>query len=633
MVIMSMLSQSLLIRYPPSIQSALLDNREFTRRLGLDNARVFTFGNSISVSEEQLFTAVRSAFRQSEGSSFEDLKGQQVRIYLHEDSIELTLLGNDLPLISIPQLVLLSPNAEDRLQTIKKIIENCGPTAPDFTAQLKAAEIRELTNAEASEILTELHQGVAAHLAKAEAAFIRGEAAVEDLVPDALSFFERFCGPNPGANDLQTYVTNVLPEYRKSLLTRNLSLGLDICLLGALRHDLCPGRWMELISDDEVWKALNKKQFLHDPYSLLGVLDLALSRRPDKRFVGLAEDIVVALCADSITDNDGNDVYQLMPLFAQLTLERLCMIEDGVQRAPFWKRMCAWMHGGMLARLSRNSGVDSRRMEQWIQTLLTQAGVVANICDLRREPMFSALIVTKASLRGEVLGRLGLLRSQYSKTAEPLPELQAVEEACLKAQLKEMPFMCVSPGPLEGNQRPKITTTERLPVSSKEELLNEMEAKPVGPVWSWLAQLAQASRLHEHILAAGRDAVRNALIPNDVSPRNLGLSDALLVAISTPDIELRDAVIERLVGFADRIESAEDGAWLAQAVVLASAAVESDVEWENWLAQMLSDVAARLPIKKECLLGFISTLEAIETVVPIRAGITAKARAIATAAL
>jgi hypothetical protein len=336
---MSLLSQSLLLRYPPSIQSAVLNDDDFTQRLGLGTVRVFTFRNSVTVSDEQLFTSVRTAFWKSEGSTFEDRKGQQIRIYVHEDSVE------------------------------------------------------------------------------------------------------------------------------------------------------------------------------------------------------------------------------------------------------------------------------------------------------RREPMFSALMVTKASLRGEVLGRLAQMHEQYSQTTEPLPDFQAVEDAWLRAPVKEMPLMCMSPGPLEGTKRPKITTTEKFPALSKEHILNELEAKPVGSVWSWLAQLAQTSRLDKDILAAGRDAVRHALLPDDVSPRHLGLSDALLVAISTPDIELRDAIAERLVGLADRVASDQDGAWLAQTIVLASAALQNDVEWENWLAKMLSDVAARLPIKKECLLAFISTLEAIETVGPSRAGITAKARAIATAGL
>jgi hypothetical protein len=50
-------------------------------------------------------------------------------------------------------------------------------------------------------------------------------------------------------------------------------------------------------------------------------------------------------------------------------------------------------------------------------------------------------------------------------------------------------------------------------------------------------------------------------------------------------------------------------------------------------AKTLTDVAFRLPHEREGLLGFISTLEAIEKVVPKRAGITARARAIAAAAV
>ena len=222
------------------------------------------------------------------------------------------------------------------------------------------------TDAEVSEILAELHEGVAASLHNAVAAFVQGQATVADLVPSDLTYFERFCGPNPGTMDLQTYITEVLPTYRRSLLNRHLSVGLDICLFGALRWDLCPGSWLESLSDDTVWEAVKRINFWHNPYSLLGVLDLALRRHRDKRFHELAEKVVSSLRANTLTDNDGNDVYEVMPMFAELTLDQLNLMEGGVQRAPFWKRMCAWMHGGMLARLSINSGLDVTRIKEWI---------------------------------------------------------------------------------------------------------------------------------------------------------------------------------------------------------------------------------------------------------------------------
>ena len=114
--------------------------------------------------------------------------------------------------------------------------------------------------------------------------------------------------------------------------------------------------------------------------------------------------------------------------------------------------------------------------------------------------------------------------------------------------------MSVSPGPLEGNRRPQENHTEKLISAHRENLFAELKARPVGPVWLWLAQLSQACRLDADILAAGRDAIGRAVIPDDVSFGRLGLSDALLVAISTPDIELRDVVAARLVGLADRIK-------------------------------------------------------------------------------
>jgi hypothetical protein len=94
---MSLLSQSLLLRYPPSIQSKLLEDRDFTELLGLQTARVFTLGNSVSVTDEQLFSVARAALRQNRGSSFKDRKGQKVRIHFCQDSLEIAVDNSEIP--------------------------------------------------------------------------------------------------------------------------------------------------------------------------------------------------------------------------------------------------------------------------------------------------------------------------------------------------------------------------------------------------------------------------------------------------------------------------------------------------------------------------------------------------------
>ena len=221
---MSLLSQALFERYPPSIQSALVDDCDFRERIGLQTARVFTFSKTVSVKDEQLFSAVRAALRESKESSFKGLRGHKAQIRVSADNIEIIVEGSERPTVSIPELFVLSSNAPERIRCIKSIIDQCGPTAPDFSRHLKTGELRDLTDAEVSEILAELHEGVAASLHNAAAAFDQGRASVADLVPSDLTYFERFCGPDPGTTDLQKYITEVLPAYRSSLLNRHLSV-------------------------------------------------------------------------------------------------------------------------------------------------------------------------------------------------------------------------------------------------------------------------------------------------------------------------------------------------------------------------------------------------------------------------
>jgi len=596
---MNLLSQALFERYPSSLQTTLLDDPDFNESIGLQATRVFTFSNGISMSEKQLFSAVRMALRENKDLSFEGLRGHKARIRVSAGNIEVISEGNESQPISIPQLFILSSDTPDRIRILKSIIDQCGPTAPDFSRHLQSGEAGDLTDNEVSEILAELHHGVSACVHKAAAAFHRGQASVADLVPTNLTYFERFCGPNPGTTDLQTYITDVLPAYRHALLILHLSLGLDICLLGALRQDLCPGRWLDSVSDDDVLGALKRIDFWHDPYSLLGVLDLALARHSDERFNELADKNIGLLRKNTLTDNDGNDIYELMPMFAQLVLNQLNLMEGGVERAPFWKRMCAWMQGGLLARLSRNSRLDANRMKEWIQGRISRAGVVAQMLDLRREPMFTALIMTKAALRGEVIGRLDQLHARYVNSVETLPQVQNIEKILRVPPDLDLPYMSISPGPLEGNKRPQDSHTEKPISAHKEKLLAELKSKPIGPVWSRLAQLAQVWRLDEEILVAGRDAIVHAAIPEDVGLRDLGFSDALLLAISTPDKELRDTVSARLVELADRIKTEADGTSIVETIVLASAVTENDEEWRIWLAKTFADVAVRLPLGKK----------------------------------
>src|SRR5262249_54815403 len=157
----------------------------------------------------------------------------------------------------------------------------------------------------------------------------------------SLTYFERFCGPLLGDMEHEEYFRTVLPQYRTNLIRRDLVGGLDICLQGALRDDLMPGAWTEHLTDDELWEALTACNPWRDPFGFVGALNFALGRQHNERYHHFAEEAVQRLVQEAFPRTDSIDIYELMPLFATLVLNRINTLEDGALRPPCWKRMWA----------------------------------------------------------------------------------------------------------------------------------------------------------------------------------------------------------------------------------------------------------------------------------------------------
>ena len=165
-----------------------------------------------------------------------------------------------------------------------------------------------------------------------------------DLVPQSLSYFERFVGPNPGTHKNQNSIFMiVLVPYRKALLNRDVRAGLDICCLGALRDDLPPGQWVTELDNDVVWDALSSCHATSNPFSLLGALDVALYRQEDERFREFAAAAVTTLLDERFGQPEGVDIYSLLQMLYEFVLNRLNLLENGATYPGYWKRMGAWM--------------------------------------------------------------------------------------------------------------------------------------------------------------------------------------------------------------------------------------------------------------------------------------------------
>lgn len=350
---------------PFDVRNRLLHDQTFGARLHLVSRMVMSIGGNMHVDQQKLFAAAQQALRDQREASLKDVDGHEMFVKVDQGQVFLESSSKGSK-AQLDELMLLSPSQEERTRALRHLIDRLGPTTPDFSVLLTKAVECELNDEEVGKLFAERAGGVAALQSRAASAFNTNQVTLENLVPNSLAYFERFCGPDPGDADHDEYFRTVLPQYRKDLIRRDLVRGLDICLQGALRDDLMPGVWTENFHDDELWAALTACDPWCDPFALLGALDIALGRQHDERYQRFAVEAVEKLVQEDLSRPDGMDTYELLPLWAELVLNRINSLEGGALRAPCWKRMCAWMQAGFLLRLTQRFSLELDSFREWV---------------------------------------------------------------------------------------------------------------------------------------------------------------------------------------------------------------------------------------------------------------------------
>lgn len=412
------------------------------------------------------------------------------------------------------------------------------------------------------------------------------------------------------------------------MLARDLPRGLSICLLGALRDDLSPGAWTEHLQDDALWDALGSCDPWHDPFSLLGALDIALYRQHDERFQEFSEKAVIKLVGEKLPRGDGIDTYEWFPLLAEVVLNRIHRIEGGATRAPYWKRMCAWIQAGFLVQITSSLDLDFQQARKWMEANTSAAGLYANLLDLRHEPMVRACTISRQGLYDEVLGRLKALQSRHAGAGRTMPHTDEIDNAISQLADRGSPFGWVLPGPLEGHRRPVGISGRGLPDQIASHIVPRLLQDPTGPVWRVLAHLSQCFDIGNDVLEQTR---RACLVKGDFEHELERLADAGVVASSQGDKELARSIASLVKERAPEARSGQDAVILLRVLVIASAAFDDEREWSQWLEEQLSDLAARIPTGKISE-TFLVHLREIKTVLPLTCRVVTCAEAMASAA-
>jgi hypothetical protein len=621
---------------PSQVQARVIGDHAFISQYGLLSRTIVTIGAGISIDQLELLAAVRRVLAGNGNQNVNDVSGRQLLVTADHDTVVLKEVGqNELKQFGdLPDLMVLSPNGDDRIRALNRVINNLGPTAPDFSALQMEAEKRELTDVEIAGLLEEISTGFEAHRTRIASAHSRDHIQLDDIVPDSLSYYERFCGPNLRNAMPEEYLTGTLPAYRQQLLRRNLVRGLEICLLGALRDDLMPAAWTGEINDDDIWKALEKIDTRANPFVLLGVLDIAITRQHDERYKTLAAETMSMLVQEQLLRPDGVDCYEIIPLFAQLALDRINVLEGGALCEPFWKRMGAWMHAGLLMQSTLHIQIKLEALREWVDSNRDMAGTYAQMIDLRREPMYRAGEISRSYLREEIIGRLVILRARHQAAGRSVPHSEDIDAAMTRLASKGSPLGWAMPGPLDGHRRPADQKGRALSETDVGHVMEELSKDPYGAIWSKLAYFSQCFDLGEKILERACEAsARTALDVELLEGENkLGrLFDICLVAAAHRNKDLARSIAAAALARAPRAVTGNAAMSILHILLLASAAFEHEDEWSSWIGEQLVGLAYNLPAG-EATRALREHLNEIKKVMPISIPVCSRAEAAASAA-
>jgi hypothetical protein len=614
----------------------MLEDRAFISEYGRMTKTILTVGGIFSIDQIELFAAVRRLLAGKGDQALKDTSGRKVSLVMGQDVVSLKGVREEDQELSVdlPDLVVLSPSSDQRTRAVKRMIDSFGPAAPDFSALMIAAANRDLTDNEFADLLDERINGFACRKAKIEMAHQADRIQLADIVPDSLHYYEHFCGPDPSLILPEEYIAVTLPAHRQQLLRRNLVEGLEICLLGALRDDLTPASWTSNIPDDDMWKALQAIDTRANPFAALGVLDIAITRQHDSRYETLAREKIIELGKDKLPRPDGVDCYEILPLFAQLTLDHINVLEGGALRPPFWKRLCAWMHAGLLVQSTLNISIKLDALCEWVDNNRDMAGTYAQIIDLRREPMYRAGEFRPSYLREEVIGRLVALKVRHQSSGRKVPLSEIIDATMAGLTSAGSPLGWAMPGPLDGHIRPADREGRKFSEVDIAYVLEELSKDPSGAIWSKLAYFSQCFDLGEKVLTKACEAITTDNFDHEIvegEERPTRLFDIALLAAANRNKDLAGSMATIALKKAPLATTGKVVISLLQIILLASAAFENEEEWSSWVSEQFAKLAYSLPAGESTKI-LHDHLVALRTVLPISLPVFSQAESVCSAA-
>ena len=578
---------------PPSIRDRLLNNPEFQKDVGVSGMAV-PFADAGPIWLGNLLDAARKVYDTEQEQTIRSLAGKEVQISFDDGRATISRIADNARDTTLErfEFALLSPDRKIRLEQFGAILRQFGVTGPSVFDWMSILECRPLSNSEVAQIHAAIRRSVPKWEAITQDKISTHTLTQADLVPPLRDYFTALCGPFPNGMSVNEYIRGPLTTHRQELIAKNMSEGISLSLPGCLRFDASVASLLSQFTDDDIWNAVERLQRWPDPFTLLGLVEIALARRATKpEFEVLASDLVEKLCGEKLNRGDGSDVYDLFPALVQLSLYHLRRIDGMMMQPPYWHRLCAFTHAGLLIRLMDGLTFDPLEMTQWLESTRLVSDGLADILALRSEPTWHLDYLTREDLQAEVIGRLKMLESHEEKEGRQFPHSEILNRR-IETFMAEgtSPF---SPGPLEGGFRSIDRQPEKtLPDETVSALIAKLNDASAEFPWYWVARLSAEFFLPDSLRNSLAESLKTLELPEKPFVARIDLlSSAGLIAAMHKDRDMAESIAERLFR---EFDGGKDIQPVFVALLVVSTAID-ETEWIDWLKEKLYRLALVAP--------------------------------------
>ena len=604
--------------------------------------RFLSIENGKKVMNTKLYKATRELNLTGQEQSVQDIDGISILVGYDELTGNIVLKRlvdqENITIARIPPLQLLSQDSSIRFAEINKISDYLGPTSTTIAPIVQIINTRAPSDQELNAVFDELANGVTSLQAKLVQKFRdEQQLKVDDFVPSVISYYEKFCGPQPTNTDIDSYHQDVLTPYRKTLISRDLRDGIDICCLGSFTDNVYPGKWINNFDNDTVWTAISTLGDSYNPFWLLGVLDVALYRIDDSRFRNHSVDIVNRL-SDIDSEKSANyETLEQLVNIADFVFNRINTIKNGARCSIYWKRMAAWMQAGFIFRTITDFSNRETLSEfvNWITNLRSTAGTYSTLIDTRVEPMILANRTPSQLLRLNVQSRLWRLLSRHAKLD---PSWENCEELKKKlSELEQEAEMLESfPDIFESHYTPQIVLSAEQSLEFFGENIKFLNKDVFDKNLLSLLAISQQYKLGADELTLLESLIEflSTVVEQNSTDDNLMYLDFVsVIAAANRRTQVAEDIAKLLASISPKIEIQQVG--LLMVVIFQAAAVFEDRDkWFKWLQETLANVALQLPFSSEqngVLNTYLQHLLQIDYVLPTSSWFHARAKSIASA--